>query len=64
MPIQVEAHTVPHFEAPVNGKIEARGPEHGEIFILQNIRSKIGHLLLKSGQFDFDMHATVSGHRY
>ena len=37
-----------------------RGSEHGEIFILQNMRSKIGHLLHKSGHFDSDLHTTVS----
>ena len=31
--VEVEVHTVPHFKAPVNGKVEPRGPEHGGIFI-------------------------------
>ena len=31
MPVEVEVHTVPHFKAAVNGKVEPRGPEHGGI---------------------------------
>ena len=34
VPVEVEVHTVPHFKAPVNGKVDPRGPEHGGIFIL------------------------------
>ena len=33
VPVEVEVHTVPHFKAPVNVKVEPRGPEHGDIFI-------------------------------
>ena len=33
-PIKVEVHTVPQLKAPVNGKVEPRGPEHGSILIL------------------------------
>ena len=32
--VEVEAHTVPHLKAPVNGKVEPRGLEHGGILIL------------------------------
>ena len=39
--------------------MEPRGPEHGDIFILQNTRSKIGHLLHKSRNCDFDMHTIL-----
>ena len=59
MPGKIEVHTVLHFKAPVNIKLEPRGPEHGGIFILQNTRSKIGQLLHKLGHFDSDMHTTV-----
>ena len=34
VPFELEVHTVPHFKAPVNCKVEPRGPEHGGIFIL------------------------------
>ena len=33
VPVEVEIHTVPHFKAPVNNKLEPRGPEHGGILI-------------------------------
>ena len=57
--VEVEVHTVPHFKAPVNIKLELQGPEYGGIFISLNTRSKIGQLLHKSGHFDSDMHTTV-----
>ena len=60
MPVEVEVHTVPHFKAPVNGKVEPRGLEHGGIFIFSNARSKKGHLLHKSRHCDFDMHTAVA----
>ena len=60
VPVEVEVHTVPHFKAPVNCKVEPRGPEHGGILIFENTRSKINHLLHKSGHFDFDMHKIVT----
>ena len=59
MPVEVEVHTVPHFKAPVNIKLEAQEPEHGGIFMSLNTRSKIGQLLHKFGHFDSDMHTTV-----
>ena len=34
MPIEIEIHTVPHFKAPVNSKLDPKGKEHGGIFIL------------------------------
>ena len=55
----LEVYTVPHFKAPVNSKLEPRGQEHGCIFILQNTRSNIGHLLHISGHFDSQMSTTV-----
>ena len=33
VPVEVKLHTVPHFKAPINGKVEPRRPEHGGIFI-------------------------------
>ena len=33
MPIEVEDHTVPHFKAPVIGKVELHGPEHADFFM-------------------------------
>ena len=32
VPVEVEVYTLPHFKAPVNCKVEPRGPEHGGIF--------------------------------
>ena len=60
MPVEVEVHTVPHFKAPVNSKVEPRGPVHVVNSIFQNTRSKMGHLLHKSGYCDSDMHTTVT----
>ena len=31
MPVEVEVHTVPHFKAPINGKIDILGPECGKV---------------------------------
>ena len=59
VPVELEVHTVLHFKAPVYCKVEPGGKEHGGIFILYNTRSKIGHLLHKSGHCDSDMHTTV-----
>ena len=49
MPVEAEAHTVPHFKGPVNGKVEPRGPDCAGTFIIQTSLLKIGHLLNKSG---------------
>ena len=32
VPVEEEAHTVPHFKAPVNCKVEGRGQEHAGTF--------------------------------
>ena len=29
LPLEVEVCNAPHFKAPVNGKVDLRGPEHG-----------------------------------
>ena len=34
VPFEIKVHSVPHFKAPINVKVEPRGPEHGDIFIL------------------------------
>ena len=33
VPVKEEVHTVSHFKAPVYGKEEPRGQEHGDIYI-------------------------------
>ena len=32
LPIEVEAHTVPHFKAPVNCEVDGLGQEHAGTF--------------------------------
>ena len=45
MPVEIEAHTVPHSKAPINGKDDLQGPECGGTFILDYIMVSLGHLL-------------------
>ena len=59
VPVEAEVHTEPHFKNPVNNKLEPRGPEHGDIFILLYTRSETCILLHKLGHIDSDMHTTV-----
>ena len=49
MPVEVEAHTVPHFKAPINAKVELWGLECGGIFSIQTSLLDISHLLHKTG---------------
>ena len=59
MLIEVEAHTVPHFKAPINGKVDLEGPECGGTFILDYSLVKIDHLLHKSFPVQFVFSSTV-----
>ena len=61
MPVEVEVHTVPHFKATINAKVEPEGLECDGIFISYKAMSKIGHLLHKTGFVDSDLHTTVFG---
>ena len=45
MPIEIEVHTVPHFKAPVNVKVELRGLECSGPFTIQTSLFKIGCLV-------------------
>ena len=49
MPVEVEAHTVPHFKAAVNSKVEPRQLEWGNVFKVMHSLSKLGLLLHKMG---------------
>ena len=49
MPIEVEAHTVPHFKAPVKYKVEGLGQEHAGTFMKYNVIVKLGSLVHKMG---------------
>ena len=49
MPVEVEVHTVPHFKAPFNAKVELWGLECGGTFIIQTSSLKIGCLVHKLG---------------
>ena len=59
MPVEVEAHTVPHFKASINGEIHHWGPESVGTFILVYSLVNIGHLLHKSRPVPFVFSSTV-----
>ena len=44
MPAKIEVHTVPHFKAPINAKVDHEGLECGSTFTLYYSLLKIGHL--------------------
>ena len=60
VPVEIEAHTVPHFKAPVNGKIDLWEPECGGTFILDYTLVNVGHLLHKSRPVPFVFSSNVS----
>jgi hypothetical protein len=47
VPVKVEVHTVPHFNAPVNAKVEPLWLECANTFSNQTSLLKIGRLLRK-----------------
>ena len=59
MPVEVEVHTVPHFEAPVNAKVELWGLECGGTFIIQTSLLKIGCSVHKLGFVGTEVVGTV-----
>ena len=59
MPVEVEAHTEPHFKAPINGKIDYWWPEFGGTFILDYSLVNVGHLLHKLRPVPFVFSSTV-----
>ena len=59
MPVGVEAHTVPHFKAPVNAKVELWGIECGGTLIIQTSLLKIGCLVHKLGFVATEVVGTV-----
>ena len=56
MPVEIEVHTVPHFEATIDAKVEQEGLECNGIYIIYHIRLHLGLLLHKTGVVDSDMH--------
>ena len=60
MPIEIEAHTVPHFKAPVNGKVERWGQEHAGTFTQQNGIVNLRGLVHKMGFDKTEVPMTVS----
>ena len=60
MPVQVELHTVPHFKAPVNAKLELWGLEYGGTFAIQTSVLKVGCLKHKSGFVGTEVVGTVN----
>ena len=57
--VEIEVHTVPHFKATINTKVEPDQLVYDCIFISHLARPKIGHLLHKTGFVHSDMHTTV-----
>ena len=49
MPVEIEVHTVPHFKAPVNAKVELLRIACGDTFTVQTSLLKIGCLVHKLG---------------
>ena len=49
MPVEIEAHTVPHFKATINTKVWPEQLGSDGISISYKARPKIGHLLHKRG---------------
>ena len=60
MPVDVEAHTVPHFKAPVNAKVELWGLECDGTFTVQTSLLKIGCLVHKLGFVATEVAGTVA----
>ena len=59
MPVKVEVHTVPHFKAPVNAKVELYGLKFSSTFIIQTSLLKIGCLVHKLGFVATEVAGTV-----
>ena len=59
MLVEVEVHTVPHFKAPDNGKVELWWLECASTFLIQTSLLKIGRLLHKSGFVESQSFTTV-----
>ena len=59
MLVEIEVHTVPHFKATINTKVDPEQQGCDSIFISYQGRPKIGHLLHKTGFVYSDMHTTV-----
>ena len=60
MPFEVEVHTVPHFKAPVNGKVEGWKQEHAGTFTQLNGIVKLGGLVNKMGFDKTEVPMTVN----
>ena len=64
MPVEVEVHTVPHFKAPVNAKVELWRLACGGTFTVQTSLLKIGYLVHKFGFVATEVAGTVQmGHK-
>ena len=64
MPTEVEAHTVPHFKASVNGKVELWWLECASTLSIQTSLLKIDHLLDKSSFVETQSFITVIGKNF
>ena len=59
MPVKVEVHTVPHFKAPINAKVERWGLEGANTFMYYNSIVNLALLVHKTGFFKTEVVATV-----
>ena len=59
MPVEIEVHTVLHFKATINTKVEPEWLAFDGIFIFYKTRPKIAHLLHKTWFVHSDMQTTV-----
>ena len=60
MPVEVEVHTVPHFKAPVNAKVELWKLQCDGTFIIQTSSLKIACLVHKQGFVETEVAGTVN----
>ena len=59
MSVEVEVHTVPHFKAPVNAKVELWSVACGGTFTVQTSLLKIGCLVHRLGFVATEVAGTV-----
>ena len=49
LPFEVKVHTVPHFKAPINAKVEPGPLKWGGTFMYENSIVNLGQLVHKTG---------------
>ena len=59
MPVEIKVHTVPHFKAPVNAKVEPWGLEGDGMFTKWNSIVNLSRLVHKTGFFETEVVTTA-----